>query len=54
MSDHNDKRYIGIVGDGGTDRDILARTAKVCLGECCQIVDLRGRAFVTVSTSIGR
>ena len=45
MSDHNDKRYIGIVGDGGTDRDILARTAT-----CCNQMTLHGRAFVTVLT----
>lgn len=40
MDDPN-RRYIGIVGDGGTDRAVLAHTARICIGEGCEIVELR-------------
>jgi hypothetical protein len=45
MSGHTDRRYVGIVGDGGTDREIVAQVARMCLGSPCEIIDLRRQSL---------
>lgn len=45
MRNHNNKRFVGIVGDGGTDREILAHTARVCLGTSCEAVVLERQSL---------
>ena len=45
MCNHNNKRFVGIVGDGATDRTILAHTARVCLGISCETVALERQSL---------
>jgi hypothetical protein len=45
MNVAGNKRYIGIIGDGGTDREILGRVAKAVLGHGCEIIDLRRQSL---------